>query len=150
SGHWRVALRSQWSADRVVSITRLAGDERRCRAYGRRRAHVCDGFGSGLHPRRRSRSSCGDSMRAMPDSARAELLTATEAWWHTGIVEISAESIRVRGYDITALLGRVTMAEMLWLMVRGELPRKDAALLLEAAMLAAATHGPHAPSIAIA
>jgi citrate synthase len=39
---------------------------------------------------------------------------------------------------------------MIWLMVRGELPSKPQAELLEAALVAAVDHGPHAPSIAIA
>uniref|UniRef100_UPI00398C4D8E citrate/2-methylcitrate synthase n=1 Tax=Salmonella enterica TaxID=28901 RepID=UPI00398C4D8E len=40
--------------------------------------------------------------------------------------------------------------EMIWLMLRGELPAKRQAVLLEAALVASVDHGPHAPSIAIA
>jgi citrate synthase len=39
---------------------------------------------------------------------------------------------------------------MIWLMVRGELPSRPQADLLEAALVAAVDHGPQAPSIAIA
>ena len=39
---------------------------------------------------------------------------------------------------------------MIWLMLRGELPHRAQARLLEAALVAAVDHGPQAPSIAIA
>lgn len=78
------------------------------------------------------------------------MLDAVEAWWHTSIVQTSADTINVRGYPIGSLLGRVSLAEMLWLLLKEQLPRQPEADLLEAAMLALAVHGPHAPSIAIA
>lgn len=83
-------------------------------------------------------------------SNSSDLLAETEAWWRTSIVQTSRDAIHVRGYSIESLLGRVSFAEMVWLLLQGELPRKEAAQLLEAAMLAAVIHGPHAPSIAIA
>src|SRR5438045_3599869 len=39
---------------------------------------------------------------------------------------------------------------MIWLMLRGELPSRVEAELLEAALVPGVDHGPHAPSIAIA
>ena len=39
---------------------------------------------------------------------------------------------------------------MIWLMLRGDLPAAEQASLLEAALVSAEDHGPHAPSIAIA
>ncbi|MBP6819652.1 MAG: citryl-CoA lyase [Ferrovibrio sp.] len=71
-------------------------------------------------------------------------------WWRTAIIDIEPGVIRPRGYPIEQLIGRVGYAEMLWLMLRGELPDKDQAALLEAALVAAVDHGPQAPSIAIA
>ena len=38
---------------------------------------------------------------------------------------------------------------MVWLMLRGEVPSREQAKLLEAALVAAVDHGPQAPSIAI-
>ena len=58
--------------------------------------------------------------------------------------------IRYRGYAIEDLIGRVSFAEMVYLMTRGELPHPEAAKLLEAALVAAVDHGPQAPSIAAA
>src|SRR4029077_17885099 len=59
-------------------------------------------------------------------------------------------AIRYRGYAVEDLIGRVSFAEMVYLMTRGELPHPDAAKLLEAALVAAVDHGPQAPSIAAA
>lgn len=58
--------------------------------------------------------------------------------------------IRMRGYAIEDLIGRIGFAEMVYLLTRGELPRPEAAKLLEAALVSAVDHGPQAPSIAAA
>jgi citrate synthase len=73
-----------------------------------------------------------------------------EQWWTTDIIDMSPGVIRFRGYAIEELIGRVSFAQMIWLMTRGELPDPQAARLLEAALVAAVDHGPQAPSIAIA
>jgi citrate synthase len=72
------------------------------------------------------------------------------AWWSTAIVDVAPGRIRVRGYPIEQLVGGVGFPAMIWLMLRGELPSPDQAALLEAALVSAVDHGPHAPSIAIA
>lgn len=71
-------------------------------------------------------------------------------WWRTSIVDIKPGQIRLRGYSIEELIGNVGFAETLYLMLRGELPQKAQAALLEAALVACVDHGPQAPSIAIA
>jgi citrate synthase len=73
-----------------------------------------------------------------------------EEWWSTSIIDMKPGSIRIRGYAIEELIGRVGFAEMIYLMTRGELPDPAAAKLLEAALVAAVDHGPQAPSIAAA
>jgi citrate synthase len=73
-----------------------------------------------------------------------------EDWWSTAIVDMKPGEIRLRGYAIEDLIGRVGFAEMIYLLTRGELPHPGAAKLLEAALVAAVDHGPQAPSIAAA
>jgi citrate synthase len=73
-----------------------------------------------------------------------------EEWWRTGIIEMRPGVIRLRGYDIQELIGRVSFPAMIWLMLRGELPDEEQAVLLGIALGAAVDHGPQAPSIAIA
>ena len=78
-----------------------------------------------------------------------ELLADCSAWWDTAIIDIHPGKIAIRGYPIEDLIGRVRFPEMIWLMLRGELPSRAQADLLEAALVPGVDHGPHAPSIAI-
>jgi citrate synthase len=73
-----------------------------------------------------------------------------EDWWRTAIIEMEPGLIRLRGYPIEDLIGRVGFTQMIWLMLRGELPTQEQATLLGHALAAAVDHGPQAPSIAIA
>ncbi|VVE75162.1 citryl-CoA lyase [Pandoraea captiosa] len=70
-------------------------------------------------------------------------------YWSTSIIDIHPGSINVRGYPIQDLIGNVSFPQMIWLMLRGELPTDAQSRLLEAALVASVDHGPHAPSIAI-
>jgi len=79
-----------------------------------------------------------------------ELLADCSAWWDTAIIDIHPGRIAIRGYPIEELIGRVRFPDMIWLMLRGDLPTREQADLLEAAMVPGVDHGPHAPSIAIA
>lgn len=73
-----------------------------------------------------------------------------EEWWQTDIIEMRPGVIRLRGYEIQDLIGRISFPAMIWLMLRGELPGEEQAALLGVALGAAVDHGPQAPSIAIA
>jgi citrate synthase len=79
-----------------------------------------------------------------------DLLDKARAWWTTSIIDIHPGEITVRGRPIQQLIGSVSFAEMIWLMLRGDLPTREHAQLLEAALVASVDHGPQAPSIAIA
>jgi len=78
-----------------------------------------------------------------------EQLSAASAWWDTSIIDIHPGRIAIRGYPVEQLIGRVRFPEMIWLMLRGELPTREQGELLEAALVPGVDHGPHAPSIAI-
>jgi citrate synthase len=83
------------------------------------------------------------------DQAQAAVDAASK-WWSTSIIDIHPGEIAIRGYEIQDLIGRVSYPQMVWLMLRGDLPSAAQARLLEAALVAGVDHGPHAPSIAIA
>ncbi|MEB2399288.1 MAG: citryl-CoA lyase [Alcaligenaceae bacterium] len=74
---------------------------------------------------------------------------ASANWWRTRISDIRPGSIRYHGYAAQDLIGNLGFAEMIWLMLRGELPATGQGALLEAALMSAVDHGPQAPSIAI-
>ncbi len=75
--------------------------------------------------------------------------TLAADYWSTAIIDIHPGSIRARGYPIQELIGNISFPQMIWLMLRGELPDAAQARLFEAALVASVDHGPHAPSIAI-
>jgi citrate synthase len=87
-------------------------------------------------------------MAAEKDNERTA--DAVQAWWESAITEIAPDSIRVRGYAIEDLIGRISFPAMIWLTLRGELPSPRQAHLLGAVLVAGVDHGPQAPSIAIA
>ena len=68
-----------------------------------------------------------------------ELLARCSAWWDTSIIDIHPGKIAIRGYPIEELIGRVRFPDMIWLMLRGELPRAGQSDLLEAALVPAST-----------
>ena len=76
--------------------------------------------------------------------------TAGEDWWSTDIIEMHPGIIRYHGYAIEDLIGKVGFPEMIWLMLRGDLPSAAQASLLSTVLMSAIDHGPQAPSIAIA
>ncbi|WP_027345000.1 citryl-CoA lyase [Hamadaea tsunoensis] len=72
------------------------------------------------------------------------------AWWATGVSRMEPGVVELRGRPVQDLIGTTGFADMVWLMLRGEIPDPAAARLLEAALVAGVDHGPHAPSIAAA
>ena len=85
----------------------------------------------------------------MTDQASADLLQKATQWWSTDIIDMKPGVIRFRGFPIEQLIGRVSFPQMIWLMLKGDLPSPEKGALLEAALVAAVDHGPQAPSIAI-
>lgn len=78
-----------------------------------------------------------------------QLLKEAQAWWSTEIIDIHPGEIKVRGYPIQDLIGEVRFPDMIWLMLRGELPTPAQSALLESALVASVDHGPQAPSISV-
>jgi citrate synthase len=71
-------------------------------------------------------------------------------WWRTSIIDMAPGRIAFRDHPIEELIGNVSFPQMIWLMVRGDLPTPEQAALFEAALVAGVDHGPQAPSIAAA
>jgi len=71
-------------------------------------------------------------------------------WWRTSIIDMAPGKIEFRGHPIQDLIGNVSFPQMIWLMVKGNLPSESEAKLFECALVAGVDHGPQAPSIAAA
>ncbi|OMI35904.1 citryl-CoA lyase [Streptomyces sparsogenes] len=85
-----------------------------------------------------------------PAPAASPSLDDVTGWWSTAVSRIRPGEILLRGYPVQQLIGQVSFAEQIWLMLRGDLPTAAQGRLLEAALVAAVDHGPQAPSIAAA
>ena len=90
-----------------------------------------------------------DGREADPGASAEELVDEARRWWQTDIIDIHPGEIALRGYPIQELMGNVGFVDTIWLMLRGELPSRAQAALLEAALVASVDHGPQAPSIAM-
>ncbi|MDP2791508.1 MAG: citryl-CoA lyase [Rectinemataceae bacterium] len=68
----------------------------------------------------------------------------------TAISGIDSEGVVIRGYSLTELMAKASFAEVLYLVLRGELPDRKTARLIDAILVSAVDHGLNAPSIHIA
>jgi len=66
--------------------------------------------------------------------------------WKTAVGDIGFHKINVRGYRLTDLIENLTFAETLYLTLRGELPTKQQARVLEAALNGIVEHGFFTPT----
>jgi len=66
--------------------------------------------------------------------------------WPTAITDIEPNSVRVRGYDIAELMGRVSFGQTVYLILRGELPDEATGQLMESIIVSSIDHGATPPS----
>jgi citryl-CoA lyase len=67
--------------------------------------------------------------------------------WKTALTQIKPGEIRVRGYDIGELMGNITYAQAVYLMLKGELPTQAEARMMEAILVSSIDHGATPPSV---
>lgn len=70
--------------------------------------------------------------------------------WKTAITDDSDGAGRIRGYKIEELIGGRSFAEVAWLLLRGELPKKNEAEMFDAILVSTADHGIAVPSVSAA
>ncbi len=66
--------------------------------------------------------------------------------WKTAITEVRPNEVRLRGYRIDELMGRVTFAQAIYLALTGSLPGDRVAPLLDAILVSSIDHGATPPS----
>ena len=70
--------------------------------------------------------------------------------WSTAITQVGFHKILVRGYPLEELIRNLSFPEVVFLTIRGELPTKEQARVLDAALCAIVDHGFFAPTIVAA
>jgi len=71
----------------------------------------------------------------------------SEKAWYTGITDIGPGRIRVRGYDIADLMEKLSFAQAVFLILRGQLPDDKEARMMEAILVSSIDHGASPPSV---
>jgi len=66
--------------------------------------------------------------------------------WKTGITQIKPNEVRLRGYKIDELMGKITFAQAIFLALKGELPDTKVAKLIDAMLVSSIDHGVTPPS----
>jgi citrate synthase len=66
--------------------------------------------------------------------------------WKTGITQIKPNEVRLRGYKIDELMGKITFAQAIFLALKGELPDQKVAKLLDSMLVSSIDHGATPPS----
>jgi len=67
--------------------------------------------------------------------------------WQTGITDIGPGKIQVRGYDIVEMMDKLSFAQAVYLILRGELPDEKQARMMEAILVSSVDHGASPPSV---
>ena len=70
----------------------------------------------------------------------------SEDTWKSAITQIKPNEVRLRGYRIDELMGRVTFAQAIFLALKGELPSPQMTRLLNAILVSSIDHGVTPPS----
>ena len=66
--------------------------------------------------------------------------------WKTAITKIEPNKVVVRGYRIDELMGRISFGEMVYLVLKGELPTPQIGKLMDAILVSSVDHGVTPPS----
>jgi len=70
----------------------------------------------------------------------------TDLHWATAITSVQPNEVRLRGYRIDELMGRVTLGQAVYLALRGELPSPQVGQLMDAMLVSSVDHGATPPS----
>lgn len=69
-----------------------------------------------------------------------------EGFWRTRISQVSPNEIRIRGYDLTEMIGKYSFGDAVFLLMKGELPVGNEGRMVEAMLLSGCDHSLMAPS----
>ncbi|MBI5635849.1 citryl-CoA lyase [Candidatus Micrarchaeota archaeon] len=73
-----------------------------------------------------------------------------EQGWKTAVSKSSEQETLIRGYSIEELVGKKSFAETVYLILKGELPSKAEAVLIDAMLVSCVDHGINVPSVTAA
>jgi citrate synthase len=66
--------------------------------------------------------------------------------WKTGITKVEPNKISLRGYPIDKLMGKISFAQAIYLVLKGEFPSPEVGKLVDAIFVSSVDHGASPPS----
>jgi len=81
-----------------------------------------------------------------PDSDRRALPRATGDRWKSSLTSIAPNAILIRGYPVDEMMGRLSFADAVYLLLMGELPTPTIGRMLNAVLVSSLDHGVTPPS----
>jgi citrate synthase len=70
-----------------------------------------------------------------------------ELHWKTAITSVEPNKVRLRGYPIDKLMGKISFSQAIYLVLQGELPSPEVGRLLDAIFVSSVDHGAGPPSV---
>jgi len=67
--------------------------------------------------------------------------------WKSAITKVEPNKLVVRGYRLDELIGKVSYAQMVYLLFKGELPSPQVGRVIEAILVSSVDHGTTPPSV---
>jgi len=86
------------------------------------------------------------AMSSQTETPRRAAHHADEDRWQTALTSIAPNSILIRGYAVDELMGRLSFADAVYLLLMGELPPPAIGTMLNAVLVSSLDHGVTPPS----
>lgn len=71
----------------------------------------------------------------------------SELHWKTSITDVKPNKINMRGYPVDKLMGRISFAQAIYLVLKGEFPTPEVGKLIDAIFVSSVDHGASPPSV---
>ena len=82
----------------------------------------------------------------VPDSERRAHSRTPDGGWKTALTSIAPNAILIRGYPVDEMMGRLSFADAVYLLLMGELPSPAIGRMLNAVLVSSLDHGVTPPS----
>jgi len=67
--------------------------------------------------------------------------------WSSAITKVEPNKLSIRGYALNDLIGKVDYAQMVYLLLKGEMPSENMSKMIEAILVSSVDHGTTPPSV---
>src|SRR5450631_2663129 len=86
------------------------------------------------------------SETTLPDKERRTRARTSSEQWQTALTSIAPNQILIRGYPLDEMMGRLSFADAVYLLLMGELPTPAIGQMLNAVLVSSLDHGVTPPS----